>query len=179
MNGGSNGKELPVSNASSGNKHDNKQTINDEEGSNYSNVAAKTVANIRRLQENVMSVSVTTSPSGGPLSPKDTNPNDLLLQDKNEPKHPNNVSKISINRPNTSNMSVQSDNPESAVSRNAFQNANEVLSLGNDPSASSASLSMGTSHLGNDLSCISNTNVLSQASMSKYVITLDASLRMW
>ena len=164
MNGGSNSREQPDSNPPS--NIDNKQTINDEEGSNYSNVAAKTVANIRRLQENVMSVSVTTSSSGGPLSPKDTNPNDLLLQEKTEPKHPNNVSKISINRPNISNMSIQSDNPESTNSRKAFKNANELLSQGNDPLASSASLSMGTSHLGNDLSCISNTNVLSQASSS-------------
>ena len=162
MNTASNGKEpaekgrlLPVkdtSNAftfdtSTGN--DNKQTIANEEGSNYSNVAAKTVANIRRLQENVMSVSVTTSSPGGPLSPKEVSPPDLSLQGQHESKQAHNVSKISINKSSASNIQ-----PE---------DVDALLSPANDPSVSSSSFALGAPTFSKDLSCTSSRNVPSPA----------------
>ena len=180
MNSGSNGREptdksklLPIkdvpitisgdTNQASG--IDNKQNF-DEDESNYSNVAAKTVANIRRLQENVMSVSVTTSPSGGPSSPKESSQNDLCLQGKHDHKHSYNVSKVSINRSISSNMTIHSEELESLASGNALQNVDEVVSPGNDPSASGCSFSLSTAHLNSDLTSKSSANMVSPASTS-------------
>ena len=129
-------------------KHEiNKQNVNEgEEELKYSNVAAKTVANIRRLQENVMSVSVTTTTSPPPLSsPKDVGVVDASLSGSSynsdnvaeQLKHTNNVSTISVNNTDPSNHLVTRMNQSASSSMKVLQI--EDGAANRNPSSSSLS----------------------------------------
>ena len=147
-------------------KHEiNKQNVNEgEEELKYSNVAAKTVANIRRLQENVMSVSVTTTTSPPPLSsPKDVDVVDASLIGSSynsdnvaeQLKHTNNVSTISVNNTDPSNHLVTRMNQSASSSMKVLQI--EDGAANRNPSSSSLSSQ-------NDNLAHQNVNLLSPKS---------------
>ena len=122
---------LPITTGNERKHESNKQNVNEgEEELNYSNVAAKTVANIRRLQENVMSVSVTTTTSPPPLSsPKDFDVVDASLSGSSynsdnvaeQLKHTNNVSTISVNNTDPSNHLINHMNQSASSSMKVLQ----------------------------------------------------------
>ena len=145
---------LPIPTGNERKHESNKQNVSEgEEELNYSNVAAKTVANIRRLQENVMSVSVTTTTSPPPLSsPKDLDVVDASLGGSSynsdnvaeQLKHTNNVSTISVNNTDPSNHLVPRMNQSASSSMKVLQiedgaSIHGTLSANGNPSISSLS----------------------------------------
>ena len=147
-------------------KHEiNKQNVNEgEEELKYSNVAAKTVANIRRLQENVMSVSVTTTTSPPPLSsPQDFDVVGASLSGSSytsdnvaeQLKHTNNVSTISVNNTDPSNHLVTRMNQSASSSMKVLQ----IEDGASNRNPSSSSLSSQNDNLAHQ-----NVNLLSPKS---------------
>ena len=163
-----------------------KQSMDEEQDKNYSKVAAKTVANIRRLQENVMSVNVTTSAATCSISPNEFALNDTSSrQDIMEPKQVNNISTISINKTIARSLPLSTEDRTSQSIIKTVPNldaiisspTNEVVSVKSPSSLNTNLVTANYSTYGNSnlASPDSSTVIQLQQDMVQYPISSNSS----
>ena len=163
-----------------------KQSMDEEQDKNYSKVAAKTVANIRRLQENVMSVNVTTSAATCSISPNEFALNDTSSKpDIMEPKQVNNISTISINKTNARSLPLSTEDSTSQSVIKTVPNldaiinspTNEVVSVKSPSSLNTNLVTANYSTYGNSnlASPDSSTVIQLQQDMVQYPISSNSS----